>query len=733
MTTPRPDDDDTVRLAAIPTIRKLYDSSELKSPPADKIRHNVEASLLDKISLYQGDITKLEVDAIVNAANKSLLGGGGVDGAIHQAAGPHLLEECRTLNGCNTGDAKITRGYGLPSRHVVHTVGPIYSPLEAEEKAQQLTSCYRTSLEIAVENNARHIAFPSISTGVYSYPIEDATRIALEEVRRFCDSEIGSKLERVIFVVWSNKDRSVYESLIPQYFPPVAAEQQQKDTTTTDPDLGNGESAPTPTEQEMRLFFNIFIAAFSSIGAFLFGYDSGIIASVITMERYLARFGNDPSIRGAVVSTFNGGCFFGAMGAGWANDKFGRKRTIPIGCLFAIWGCSMQAGASNVATLLIGRIIGGLAIGVLSMTVPLYNTEIAPPKIRGFLVGLTQQMIGFGFIVANWVGYGSQYINSDTSWRLPLGLQIAPAGLLFVGIQFLPFSPRWLLEVGRDEEAKKVVYQLHGEANKETAEEEYRQMHDTIKAEASIRSRRISDLWATRPMLRRTFVAVGVQVFCQFTGINVINYFGPQMYESLGVTGDKALLVQGIYGAVGPIANLFFITLILDRVGRKKPLMFGAASFVATFSILAAIVATNPPGDPNSSAAAQRAGIAMIFLTSIFFSVSFGPVSWVLASEVFPTNTRSIGTSVVTCANWAFNTLIGQVSPLAMTNVKWKFYMLFVSLNLVDFIIIALFFPETKGKTLEEMNAVFGDEIDTTRVSAEKSSSDEKGSIYAAP
>ncbi|KAH9481570.1 High-affinity glucose transporter [Psilocybe cubensis] len=426
------------------------------------------------------------------------------------------------------------------------------------------------------------------------------------------------------------------------------------------------------------------------------------------MDHYVAHFGDDPSIKGAIVSTFNGGCFFGAAGAGWANDRFGRKRTIQIGCIFALWGCAMQSGASNVATLLIGRIVAGLAIGVLSMTVPLYNTEVAPPKIRGFLVGLNQQMLGIGFIVANWVGYGCQFIKSDVSWRLPLGLQMLPAGLLFVGIHFLPFSPRWLLEVGRDDEARKVVLKLHGN-DKVAADEEYTKMYTTIKAEHSIKSRRISDLWATRAMAHRTLVAVGVQVFCQFTGINVINYYGPQMYTALGINGGKALLVQGIYGAVGPIANIFFITLILDRVGRKKPLLFGAGSFVVTFSILAAILATNPLDAPETNASAQRAGIAMIFLTSIFFSLSFGPVSWVLASEVFPTSTRSIGTSVATCANWAFNTLLSQVAPLGIARVGWKFYMLFVSLNFVDFIAIALFFPETKGKSLEDMNQVFGD------------------------
>jgi len=377
----------------------------------------------------------------------------------------------------------------------------------------------------------------------------------------------------------------------------------------------------------------------------------------------------------------------------------------------------MQSGANNFACMLAGRIVAGFAIGILSMTVPLYNTEIAPPKIRGFIVGLAQQMIGIGFIVANWVGYGCQFLDGNQGWRISLGLQLVLAFLLFVGIQFLPFSPRWLLEQNRDDEARAVVYRLHGTDTseaKEAAEAEFLEMQAVIKAEASHRSRHLSDLWETRAMLKRTLVAVGVQVFGQFSGINVINYFGPSMYQALGLSTGQSLLVQGIYGAVGPITNFFFITLILDTVGRKKPLMFGAASFVVTYSILTAIVACFPPevnGVANTHHAAQRAGIAMIFMTSIFFSLSFGPVSWVLASEVFPTRTRSIGTSVATCANWAFNILFSQVSNMAINNVSWRYYLLFICLNAIDFVIITLFFPETKGKSLEEMAEIFGDEV----------------------
>ncbi|KAF9048649.1 hypothetical protein BJ165DRAFT_1041213 [Panaeolus papilionaceus] len=221
------------RLSSIKTLAQLY-TIKAKNPlslkPVAQSRQlfKPDPGLLNRVSLFQGDITTLEVDAIVNAANRSLLGfsrliplgGGGVDGAIHTAAGPKLLDECRTLNGCLTGESKITRGYNLPARHIIHTVGPVYTSSDKEEKHRQLESAYHTSLKVAVENEVRHVAFPSISTGIYSFPIEAATRIALQTTRSFLASKEGETLERVIFVVWSDKDKDVYRSLLPEYFPP---------------------------------------------------------------------------------------------------------------------------------------------------------------------------------------------------------------------------------------------------------------------------------------------------------------------------------------------------------------------------------------------------------------------------------------------------------------------------------------------------------------------------------
>ncbi|KAI0832288.1 MACRO domain-containing protein [Hypoxylon sp. FL0890] len=215
----------------IPSLSLLYKLRKLDSSRLGPLRgaspvHN------DRIGLFRGDITTLAVGAIVNAANNSLLGGGGVDGAIHRAAGKKLLAECRTLGGCPTGSAKITDAYNLPCKKVIHAVGPVYNNAHPDESEAALRGCYQSSLELAVQYNLQTIAFSAISTGVYGYPSVDAANVACDTVRKFMDSDNGQKLDKVIFVTFQEKDVRAYNQILPRYFPPSTEAPAGQDKAT---------------------------------------------------------------------------------------------------------------------------------------------------------------------------------------------------------------------------------------------------------------------------------------------------------------------------------------------------------------------------------------------------------------------------------------------------------------------------------------------------------------------
>ncbi|KAL3427207.1 macro domain-containing protein [Phlyctema vagabunda] len=221
----------TVPLSEIPTLTLLYQLKQLV-PSTNPALPMPSRTLNNKICVIRGDITTLEVDAIVNAANNSLLGGGGVDGAIHHAAGTGLVKECRTLDGCDTGSAKITGGYDLPCKKVIHAVGPIYSSRRKVASAADLKGCYATSLKLAVQNDCKSIAFSALSTGVYGYPSEDAARIAIQTVRDFLEEEDGEKLDKVIFCTFTKKDVDAYNDYLPLYFPSVDFEPESTASAT---------------------------------------------------------------------------------------------------------------------------------------------------------------------------------------------------------------------------------------------------------------------------------------------------------------------------------------------------------------------------------------------------------------------------------------------------------------------------------------------------------------------
>ncbi|KDE02932.1 hypothetical protein MVLG_06556 [Microbotryum lychnidis-dioicae p1A1 Lamole] len=223
-------DSNAIAPSHIANLTKLYEDGILEAVnDGETVHYPYNATYNQIISMWQGDITHLKVDAIVNAANNSLLGGGGVDGSIHRAAGPNLLKECRPLKGCETGRTKITKGHRLPSKHVLHTVGPIYSRNARQESEELLRGCYKTCLALVRKHALTSVAFSGISTGVYGYPLSDAAQVALDEVRQFLDNdEYGSKIKHIVFTNFRQIDVDQYLRHVPAYFPPAPSEVQDE-------------------------------------------------------------------------------------------------------------------------------------------------------------------------------------------------------------------------------------------------------------------------------------------------------------------------------------------------------------------------------------------------------------------------------------------------------------------------------------------------------------------------
>ncbi|KAL2795160.1 general substrate transporter [Aspergillus keveii] len=449
---------------------------------------------------------------------------------------------------------------------------------------------------------------------------------------------------------------------------------------------------------------------FAAVGSLLYGIDSGIVSTVIAQPEFLDYFAPfTPSIKGAVVSTFGAGTVFGVFFAGWSADYLGRKKTIAIGAVIALIAGIIQAATVHVGMLIAGRIVGGFAVGIMNMTIPIYNSEIAPSHKRGLIAGLHAQFVGIGFALANWVGFGCSYSTGQFQWRFPLAFQCLPAIIILIGIFWLPYSPRWLLEQERDDEALRVIKKLHGHEGQDDTlvRAEFHQIREQLRFEKSQYVAGWADLFNRASNRKRLLLAVLVQAFTQLSGINVINYYQTDLYKGLGMQGHNVTLLAGIYGLVGPLANLVCLYYV-DTWGRKKTLWITGVAMTLDMAVVMGLSG----GFVNSdNMVAKGFTIASIFLFSMIYSLGYNSIHYIYVPEIMTMAIRAKGSSISVVCNVLINIVFNQVSPIAFSNVGYKYYSLFICTNILGAITVFLYFPETKGKTLEEIGHIFGDDV----------------------
>ncbi|KAI9295089.1 sugar transporter [Neoconidiobolus thromboides FSU 785] len=457
------------------------------------------------------------------------------------------------------------------------------------------------------------------------------------------------------------------------------------------------------------------VSMFAAIGGFLFGYDTGVISGVLVTPSFVrAFFPINSLVQGAIVSTLIAGAFVGSLVSGILADRMGRKYTILLASVIFILGAGLQSGAMNLGMLYAGRFVAGFSIGQLSMVVPLYQSEISSPDIRGRLISLQQFAITVGIAASFWVDYLCQGFYDDLAWRLPLGLQAAPAVILAVGTIFLPFSPRWLIDKDRDEEGKRVIADLRagGDVFHPIVQEEYDEIKREVLLEREIAVGSYLDLFRGS-IRRRVILGITIQAFQQLTGINAIMYYAPLIFQMAGLPGiNSTLLAQGINGIVNMTATVPAI-LFVDKWGRRPTLISGALimgiSMILVGSLLGGFKLGVNNVTPNTGASYST--IVFIYTFVAGFAYSWGPIGWIYPSEIFPLSIRSKAISISTASNWLFNYIVGLLVPILIEKIGWVLMIIFGTFGFIMAASIYFFFPETKGRSLEEMDIVFGDVI----------------------
>ena len=466
----------------------------------------------------------------------------------------------------------------------------------------------------------------------------------------------------------------------------------------------NLKNEPLVSPPKSTLFL-IAITLVATLGGLLFGFDMAVISGVLPFVKQ--QFSLSPAAEGWFVSSALVGCIIGVAFAGELSDRFGRKKLLMLSALLFLCSAIGTAGSADYTLLILARMMGGMGVGVASIVAPLYISEIAPAAIRGRLVTFYQLAITAGILVAYLTNAGLlslsltyqyqslgellDYILIKEVWRAMLGLGVIPSLFFLVGLCFVPESPRWLIHQGREQEGINILTRIGGSVS---AAADVLLLKKMPKQESGS----YKELFA-KEMRRPLLIGLLLPLFSQFSGINAIIYYGPRILNDAGINVSNALLGQVIFG----LANFLF-TLIavwkVDQMGRRPLYIIG--SIGATISLFFTGWCF------YSGATNNIALVISIILFLACFAFSIGPLKFVIASEIFPTRIRGRAMGLSIMVMWIADTIVGQLTPLLLGSAGAAItFWFFASCCLVSFIVVYKMVPETKGKSLEEVQDIF--------------------------
>lgn len=459
------------------------------------------------------------------------------------------------------------------------------------------------------------------------------------------------------------------------------------------------------SQRSLIVFLTCCVAA---IGGFLFGFDSGVING--TVDGLQSSFNSDSVGTGFNVASMLLGCAVGAFFAGRLADKYGRRTLLLVAAVFFIvsaWGSGIAGGSLEFV---IYRILGGLAVGAASVMAPAYISEIAPAHLRGRLATIQQVAIISGlffsflnnYILANLAGGStSELWFGVTAWRWMFWMELIPAGIFLIALLFIPESPRYLVSARRDERAERVLHMIYNESD---AKERLAQIRDSLSEQ---RKPRFSDLInpKTGKVLSLVWVGIGLAVFQQLVGINVVFYYGAVLWQAVGFSEGDALLINVISGAVSIAACLGAIALI-DRIGRKPLLWGGSLGMAVTLAILVYAFSTAEMVDGSLQLSDSNGVLALIAANAyvFFFNSSWGPVMWVMLGEMFPNQVRGSGLAIAGLFQWVANFAITMTFPIMLTSIGLTgAYGFYAICAVISIFFVIKFVRETNGRELEDM------------------------------